>query len=84
MTPLIHQQGIICCVAFDRSTLRRILHTPQASLPQRLASDTLLAPRVSPKSIDFHTNTEIRRWIWQPPPQGPILQKSLPDDNNAK
>jgi len=30
--PLIHHQGIICCVAFDRSSLRRITYTPQLSL----------------------------------------------------
>jgi hypothetical protein len=27
-----HRQGIICCVAFVRSSLRRIGHTPQSSL----------------------------------------------------
>jgi len=28
----IHQKGIICGVAFDHSSLRRIAHTPQSSL----------------------------------------------------
>jgi hypothetical protein len=44
-----HQQGIICGVAFDRSSLRRI--TPYASVvaPWRLASNTLLVLRNLPK-----------------------------------
>jgi hypothetical protein len=29
---LIHHQGIICGVAFDRSSLRRIIYTTQSSL----------------------------------------------------
>ena len=29
---LIHHQGIICCVAFGRSSLRRIIYTTQSSL----------------------------------------------------
>ena len=29
---LIHHQGAICCVACDRSSLRRITYTPQSSL----------------------------------------------------
>jgi hypothetical protein len=42
---LIHHQGIICCVAFDRFSLRRI--TPYASVvaPRRLTSNTLLVIR---------------------------------------
>ena len=65
------------CVAFDRSArstlrlstgLRRIFHTPQASLLGAPAdsgifdlqtdSDTLLMPRDSPKALTFHTATE--------------------------
>jgi len=40
-----HHKGIICGVAFDRSSLRRI--TPYASVvaPRRLASNTFLAIR---------------------------------------
>jgi hypothetical protein len=43
--PLIHHQGIICGVAFDRSSLRRI--NPYASVvpPRRLTSNTLLVIR---------------------------------------
>jgi hypothetical protein len=42
---LIHHQGIICGVAFDRSSLRRI--NPYASVvaPRRLTSNTLLLIR---------------------------------------
>ena len=29
---LIHHQGVICVVAFDLSSLRRIVHTPQSSI----------------------------------------------------
>jgi hypothetical protein len=45
---LIHHQGIICGVAFDRSSLRRI--APYASVvpPRRLASNTLLVIRNIP------------------------------------
>jgi hypothetical protein len=48
-----HQQGIICGVAFDRSSLRRI--TPYASVvaPWRLASNTLLVLRNPQKLSDF-------------------------------
>jgi hypothetical protein len=44
-SPPDQQQGIICCVAFDRSSLRRI--APYASLvtPRRLASNALLLIR---------------------------------------
>jgi len=31
-----HQQDIICCVAFARSSLRRIVYTSQSSLPGAL------------------------------------------------
>jgi hypothetical protein len=42
---LIRHQGIICGVAFDRSSLRRI--SPYASVvtPRRLASNALLVIR---------------------------------------
>jgi hypothetical protein len=30
--PLIHHQGVICCVAIDRFSLRRIIYTPQSAL----------------------------------------------------
>jgi hypothetical protein len=54
---LIHHQGIICGVAFDRSSLRRI--TPYASVvaPRRLASNTLLVIRNFPKHADFGNDT---------------------------
>jgi hypothetical protein len=29
---LIHHQGVICCVAIDRFSLRRIIYTPQSAL----------------------------------------------------
>ena len=72
---LIHHQGIICCVAFDRSSLRRIAHTPQLSLlPQKsagssivaLASNTLLVIRDMHKPPDLNEHTQIRRWILVP------------------
>jgi hypothetical protein len=54
---LIHHQGIICRVAFDRSSLRRI--APYASLvaPQRLASNTLLVIRDTLEPNDFKLDT---------------------------
>ncbi len=51
---MIHHQGVICCVAFGRFSLRRIAYTPQSALlphttagssMRRLASNTLLVPR---------------------------------------
>jgi len=39
---LIHQQGIICGVAFDRFSLRRIAPYASVVAPRRLASNTLL------------------------------------------
>jgi hypothetical protein len=43
--PLIHQQGIICVVAFDRSSLRRIAPYASVVTPLRLASNALLVIR---------------------------------------
>jgi hypothetical protein len=40
-TALIHHQGIICGVAFDRSSLRRIAPYASVVAPRRLASNTL-------------------------------------------
>jgi hypothetical protein len=37
---LIHHQGIICGVAFDRSSLRRIGPYASVVAPRRLASNT--------------------------------------------
>jgi hypothetical protein len=57
---LIHHQGVIYCVAYDRFSLRRTVCTAQSALlPHkiagstmwRLVSDTLLVPRVSPKTL---------------------------------
>ena len=47
-----HQKGIICGVAFDRSSLRRI--TPYASVvaPRRLASNTFLVIRMGEALVD--------------------------------
>jgi hypothetical protein len=39
------QQGIICCVAFDRSSLRSIVATASVAAPRRLVSNTLLKIR---------------------------------------
>jgi hypothetical protein len=46
--PLIHHQGIICGVAFDRSSLRRIAPYASVVTPRRLASNTLLMIRNTP------------------------------------
>jgi hypothetical protein len=43
--PLINHQGIICCVAFDRSSLRRITAYASVVAPRRLTSNTLLVIR---------------------------------------
>jgi hypothetical protein len=45
---LIHQQNIICGVAFDRSSLRRIAPYGSVVAPRRLASNTLLVIRNTP------------------------------------
>jgi len=47
-----HHKGIICGVAFDRSSLRRI--TPYASVvaPRRLASNTFLVIRMGEALVD--------------------------------
>jgi len=42
---LIHHQGIICGVAFDRSSLRRIAPYTSVVAPRRLASNTFLVIR---------------------------------------
>ncbi len=45
-TTLIHHQGVTCCVACGRSSLRSMTYTPALVAPWRLASDTLLAAGV--------------------------------------
>jgi len=45
---LIHHQDIICGVAFDRSSLRRIAPYASVVAPRRLASNTLLVIRYTP------------------------------------
>jgi len=45
---LIHHQGIICGVAFDRSSLRRIAPYASVVAPRRLASNALLVIRNTP------------------------------------
>jgi hypothetical protein len=45
---LIRHQGIICCVAFARSSLRRIASYVSVVAPWRLASDALLVIRNVP------------------------------------
>jgi hypothetical protein len=51
--PLIHHQGIICGVAFDRSSLRRIAPYASVVAPRRLTSNTLLVIKNIPKLDDF-------------------------------
>jgi len=48
LNALIHHQGIICGVAFDRSSLRRIAPYASVVAPRRLASNTLLVIRNIP------------------------------------
>jgi hypothetical protein len=45
---LIHHQGIICGVTFDRSSLRRIAPYASVVAPRRLAFNTLLVIRNTP------------------------------------
>jgi hypothetical protein len=47
---LIHHQGIICGVAFVRSSLRRMVQYASLVAPRRLASDAFLVIRNPPKS----------------------------------
>ncbi len=47
-----HQQGIICGVAFARSSLRCIGSYASVVAPRRLASDALLVIRHRPKPTD--------------------------------
>jgi hypothetical protein len=60
--PLIHQQGIICGVAFDLSSLRRIASYASIVAPRRLASDVLLVIRNFMKR-ESRLNPGMRRWI---------------------
>jgi hypothetical protein len=48
-----HQQGIICGVAFARSSLRRIMTYASVVAPRRLAFNTLLMIRIFAKSPDL-------------------------------
>jgi hypothetical protein len=49
----MHHQGIICGVAFDRFSLRRIAPYASVVSPRRLASNTLLVIRNLEKPADF-------------------------------
>ena len=50
---LIYHQGIICGVAFDRSSLWRIALYASVVAPRRLASNTLLVIRNAPADFSF-------------------------------
>ncbi|MCG8642777.1 MAG: hypothetical protein MI862_23825 [Desulfobacterales bacterium] len=43
--PLIHHQGLACCVTCGGSSLRSMADTPSVVTPCRLASGTLLKAR---------------------------------------
>jgi hypothetical protein len=60
---LIDHQGIICGVAFDRSSLRRIGSYASLVAPRRLASNTLLVIRISASLGDFLFRAQRRMWI---------------------
>jgi hypothetical protein len=55
---LIHHQGIICGVAFDRSALRRIAPYASVVAPRCLASDTFLVIRQPQKPLISVRNPE--------------------------
>ncbi len=55
--PLIHHQGIICGVAFDRASVRGFAPYAAVVAPRRLASNTLLVIRNFPKPADFSNHT---------------------------
>ena len=55
----MHHQGIICGVAFDRFSLRRIAPYASVVAPRRLASNTLLAIRNLEKADDFSNDIRI-------------------------
>ena len=61
---LIYHQGIICGVAFARSSLRRIASYASVVAPRRLASDALLVIRNRSKPTGTINGFRIRRWIW--------------------
>jgi hypothetical protein len=53
-SPLIHHQGIICCVACVRSSLRRIGPYASVVASWRLASDAFLVIRIVAKPVDSY------------------------------
>jgi hypothetical protein len=58
--PLIHQ-GIICCVVFGRSSLRRIVYTISVVAPRRLPYDASRVISTFAKSIHRVTIAKFRR-----------------------
>jgi len=60
---LIHHQIIIWCVAFDRSSLRRIAPYASVVAPRRLTADAMLVIRNISKASDSHKELRIGRWI---------------------
>ena len=57
---LIHHQGIVCGVAFDLSSLRRISRYASVVAPRRLTSDTFLVIRNPLLASNFGEDNRIR------------------------
>jgi hypothetical protein len=55
----MHHQGIICGVAFDRSSLQRIAPYASVVTPWRLASKPLLVIRNISRGFDLSYDTQI-------------------------
>jgi hypothetical protein len=55
---LIHHQAVICCVAFGRFSLRRIVYTPQSALLDALHLTPCWCPGL-PKSLSIIAHQQI-------------------------
>jgi len=61
------RQGIICCVAFGHSSLRRIVVYVSLVAPRCLAFNALPEIMIPPQPLAFTHAEEIRRRIWGNP-----------------
>ena len=61
---LIHHQGVICCVAFDRFSLRRITYTPQSVLLGALHLTPCWCPGLSQNPLSLIHKRKFDGGFW--------------------
>jgi len=66
---LIHHQGVICYVAFDRFSLRRITYTPQSALLDALHLPPCWCPGLSQNPLSLVQKRKFDGGFWGDEPR---------------